>query len=406
MTGFVLAAAALTVVTVLLVVLPLMRRKPAARGATQAEASIAVLRDQLSDLEKERAAGMISAHAYESARGDLKRRILEDAVPEAAPHERAHFGSTLALACAVPLAAVALYAWLGNPAALDARQPQIHPDAARIDAAVEKLAQRLKASPGDTEGWTMLARSYRALGRHAEAAAAFERAEPRIAADPKLLTEWAESAAIAAGGKLSGKPAELLGRALAIAPDHDHALALAGAAAFEREDWKGALAHWERLAGQLPAGTEESDTIARSIAAAREKLGEAAPPQPAAQAAASAAPQKTARVAGRVSLAPALAAKTSPTDTVFVFARAASGPPAPLAVLRIQVKDLPRDFAFDDSMAMAPALKLSGFPEVVVGARVSRSGKAIPQSGDLQGLSRPVKVGATGVALVIDTALP
>ncbi|MGH8682561.1 MAG: c-type cytochrome biogenesis protein CcmI/CycH, partial [Burkholderiales bacterium] len=107
-----------------------------------------------------------------------------------------------------------------------------------------------------------------------------------------------------------------------------------------------------------------------------------------------------------VSLAPALAAQAAPTDTVFIFARAASGPPMPLAVLRKQVKDLPLEFALDDSLAMAPNLKLSGFAEVIVGARVSRSGNATPQSGDLQGVSRPVKVGAAGVAVVIDTAVP
>ena len=113
-----------------------------------------------------------------------------------------------------------------------------------------------------------------------------------------------------------------------------------------------------------------------------------------------------AKVSGKVSVAPALAGKAAPTDVVFIFARAASGPPMPLAVLRKQVKDLPVEFALDDSMAMAPNLKLSGFAEVVVGARISRSGSATPQSGDLQGLSRPVKVGASGVAVVIDTAVP
>jgi cytochrome c-type biogenesis protein CcmH len=91
---------------------------------------------------------------------------------------------------------------------------------------------------------------------------------------------------------------------------------------------------------------------------------------------------------------------------VFVFARAAEGPRMPLAILRKQVKDLPVEFALDDSMAMAPNMKLSSFAEVVVGARVSRSGNATPQSGDLEGLSRPVKVGASGVAVVIDNTLP
>ena len=91
---------------------------------------------------------------------------------------------------------------------------------------------------------------------------------------------------------------------------------------------------------------------------------------------------------------------------MFVFARAAGGPGAPLAVMRRQVKDLPLQFALDDTMAMAPDRKLSAAQEVIVGARISRSGNPMPQSGDLQGLSRPVKVGAAGVAVVIDTAVP
>jgi cytochrome c-type biogenesis protein CcmH len=403
-TAFVIAAAALAAMTVLAVVVPLVRRAPGARGTTQSEASIAVLRDQLAELERDLANGTLGREGYESARRELKRRILEDCAPEALPGERPHFGSTLALALAVPLAALLLYAWLGNPAALDpqarlAAQP--HPDAAQFEAMVEKLASRLRSTPGDAEGWLMLARSYRALGRHPDAAAAFGRAEARVASDARLLTEWAESTALAAGGTLSGRPAELLARALAIDPDYGHALALAGAAAFERADWKEALAHWERLAGRLAKDSPEAEMVARSIAAAREQLGTAAPDRPE-----PAAPAAPARVAGRVSLAPALASQASPTDTVFIFARAAGGPPAPLAVLKKQVKDLPAEFSLDDSMAMAPSLKLSGFAEVVVGARVSKSGNAIPQSGDLQGLTRPVKVGATGVALVIDSALP
>ena len=142
--------------------------------------------------------------------------------------------------------------------------------------------------------------------------------------------------------------------------------------------------------------------IAAASAAAVQALAGAKPAPKAAKAPASTA----AKVTGRVSLAQGLAARAAPTDAVFIFARAAGGPPMPLAVLRKQVRDLPLEFTLDDSMAMAPNVKLSDFSEVVVGARVSRSGVATPQTGDLQGLSKPVKVGATGIAVVIDTALP
>lgn len=279
MTAFVLAAAALAALTIALLVVPLVRRRRS-RGATQAEASIAVLRDRLAELEREREAGILAGDAYESARHSLRVRILEESAPEAVPADRARLAPAIALAVALPLAAGALYAWLGSPRALEplsAASP--HPEAAPIEAMVEKLAARLQAAPDDLQGWTMLARSYRVLGRHEAAAAAFARAEARIASDPGLLADWAESAALAAGGRLSGRPAELAARALAIDPDYGHALALAGAAAFERQDWRGAIAHWERLAKQIPPGSEDAETLARSLAAAREQLRAQSPPR-------------------------------------------------------------------------------------------------------------------------------
>ena len=111
-------------------------------------------------------------------------------------------------------------------------------------------------------------------------------------------------------------------------------------------------------------------------------------------------------IAGTVKLAPALASKVSPTDTVFIFARAVDGPRMPLAILKKQAKDLPVAFTLDDSMAMTPNFALSNFPSVIVGARVSKSGNATPQSGDLEGLSSAVKIGATDLAVVIDRTLP
>ena len=106
-------------------------------------------------------------------------------------------------------------------------------------------------------------------------------------------------------------------------------------------------------------------------------------------------------IRGRVSLAPALQGRTQPDDTVFVFARPANGSRMPLAILRLQVKDLPASFTLDDSLAMSPAARLSAAGAVVVGARISKSGQALPQPGDLEGLIGPVPVGSAGLNLVI-----
>jgi cytochrome c-type biogenesis protein CcmH len=409
MIAFALGALALVAATLAFLLWPLARAPRASAAANAAATNAAVLKDQLAELERDHAAGTIATAEYEQAKLELKRRLLEDtAISEDATPSAAHRRplAAVATAIALPITAAGLYLVLGAPGALDPEQTQPQLGRADIEAMVEKLAQRLQNQPDDLKGWAMLGRSYRVLGRNAEAVQAYARAEKLVATDPRLLVDYAESLALAHGGSLQGKPAELVARALELDPGNPLALMLSGAVAFQREDYAGAIAQWEKVAALLGPDSEEGRAVGDSIAKARELAAAKPPAQAAAKVPDSAAPGPTARVAGTVSLAPALAATAAPTDTVFIFARAVGGPPAPLAVLRRQVKDLPAKFTLDDSMAMAPNLKLSGFPEVIVGARVSRSGDAIPRSGDLQGLSKPVKVGASGVVVVIDTAVP
>jgi cytochrome c-type biogenesis protein CcmH len=289
------------------------------------------------------------------------------------------------------------------------------------------LAAKLEKEPGNVDGWVMLARTYYAMNRHAEAARAFERAVALVPDNADLLADYADSIGAAEGG-LRGKSLELIERALKADPTHWKALALAGTAAFNRKDYQQAVDYWERMKKTVPPDSPIAGSIDASIAEARAMGGlkggppsgskalAAAPaggavkgpsssaPGPAPAPPASAASGAT--IAGTVSLAPALAAKVAPTDVVYIFARAADGPKMPLAIIRKQVKDLPIPFSLDDSMAMAPNFALSNFASIVIGARVSKSGSAAPQSGDLEGLSPAVKVGATGLAVVIDRTLP
>ena len=407
MIGFALGALALVAATLAFLLWPLARAPRASNAADAAATNAAVLKDQLAELERDHAAGAIASAEYEQAKLELKRRLLEDTAvaedssPSAA--RRRPFAA-VATAIALPVAAAGLYLVLGAPAALDPEQTQPQLERADVEAMVEKLAQRLQNQPDDAEGWAMLGRSYRVLGRNLEAAQAFAKAGDVVASDPRLLVDYAESLALAHGGSLQGKPAELVARALALDPGNPLALMLSGAVSFQREDYAGAIRQWEKVQALLAPESDEARAVGDSIATARELA--AKPPAQAAAKAPAGEAAGGARVAGTVRLAAELASKAAPTDTVFVFARAAGGPGAPLAVMRRQVKDLPLEFALDDSMAMAPERKLSGTQEVVVGARVSRSGNPLPQSGDLQGLSRPVKVGASGVAVVIDTAVP
>jgi cytochrome c-type biogenesis protein CcmH len=291
----------------------------------------------------------------------------------------------------------------------------------QVDDMAAKLAAKLQKEPDNAEGWVMLARTYYALNRYDDAAPAFEKALTLVPDDAGLLADYADSIGAAQGG-LRGKAMELVARALKADPTHWKALALAGTAAFERKDYAQAVAYWERMKATVPPGSPVAGSIDSSIAEARALGGLKAGAPPASSAVAAAAPggaskgpqgalpadaaKSGATIAGTVELAPAIAAKAAPNDTVFIFARAVDGPKMPLAILRKQVKDLPATFTLDDSLAMAPNVALSKFASIVVGARVSKSGNAAPQPGDLEGYSPAVKVGATGLVVVIDRTLP
>jgi cytochrome c-type biogenesis protein CcmH len=274
-TAFVLAAVALAAITVLLLVVPLARRRVAARGATQAEVSVAVLKDQLAELERDLASGNIGREAYEAAQKEVKARLLEDAAPEAAPAERPSLAPPLALAILLPACAVGLYVLLGNPAALDPQQRAAGPsagapDAAQIEGMVARLAKKMEASPDDPQGWLMLARSYRVLGRNADAARAYGKAEAAVAADPKLLTDYAEALALTHDGSLQGRPTELLERALQLDPAHAMARMLLGAAYFQRGEWARAIGEWEKARARVAPDSADARVLDESIARARE----------------------------------------------------------------------------------------------------------------------------------------
>jgi cytochrome c-type biogenesis protein CcmH len=400
---FIVIAAAMVAIAVGCVLVPLLARRVRAGLAPEA-ANLAILRDQLAELEADVARGVLARERYEQARSELERRALDEAEGDstpASPPRPASAWTAAVLAAAIPVGAVVFYLVVGAPSALlGQRDPGHEITREKVEQMVAGLAARLEKAPDDPDGWRVLGRSYSVMGRYPEAARAYERAVALVPADAGLLADYADALAMAQGQSMAGKPLEIVNRALAIDADQWKALALAGTAAMERKDYTRAIAYWERLRKVLPPGSGMEQSVDASIAEARSLAGAKPAPKPKARAAAAAA------VSGRVNLAPGLAARAAPTDTVFIFARAASGPPMPLAVLRKQVRDLPLEFTLDDTMAMAPNLKLSDFTEVIIGARVSRSGSATTQSGDLRGQSKPVKVGTTGIDIVIDTAVP
>ena len=401
MTAFLLAAAALIGVALVFVLPPLLRRAPAAAGS-RAEANVAIYRDQLRELEADLQAGTLAADQYDKARREIEARLLADVPASTEPETpsavtgRGHVAAVV-LAVAVPFLAVGVYLTVGSPAALLAGAggdsahgltPQ------QFETLVARLAAKLKENPDDAEGWSMLGRSYAVMGRFRESADAYANAAARAPNDAQLLADYADALAMAQGRRLEGEPEKLIARAVAADPDNVKARMLAGTIAFNRGDYAGAAAHWERVLARVPPESEIGQQLRAAIADARGQGGGRT---------AKAAPAAAGRVRGVVKLAPRLAAKARPGDTVFVFARAAQGSRMPLAIVRKQVADLPFEFTLDDSMAMSPAMKLSGQGRVVVGARVSKSGTATPQPGDLEGTTQPVAVGAERVNVVIDT---
>jgi len=398
--------------------------------------SIQSLRDQLLQLKTLHDAGDLRGKAYETRRAALERKLADlvtagapvplptGAAEPAAPRP----SRSLVVGTAVLVVGIALagYWWTGSPGAIGAASQAAAAgdgggashsvDKGQIAVMTEKLAARLKDKPDDVEGWTMLGRSYMVLEKPSEAVAAYAQAAKLRPDDAGVLADYADALAVQNGRELAGEPSKLIERALKADPGNLKALMLAGTAAFNRADYALAVKHWERMGQVGPADHPLVQASVDAVAEARRRgnlppaAGAAAPaaapmpaPAPAAGADAAVPAAAGAALAGTVTLSPEVKAKASPEDAVFVFARPAEGSRMPLAILRKQVKDLPLQFSLDDSMAMSPAAKISTAGRVVVGARVSKSGQAMPQPGDLEGFSAPVTAGTSGIKVEIST---
>jgi cytochrome c-type biogenesis protein CcmH len=395
--------AALFAVAALAFVLPALAHGRGKAGATDEAANLAIYRDQLRELDVDLAAGTLAREQHDEARRDLERRMLEDlrAGQAAAPaQDTERHGTAIAIGVAVPLLAALLYFAVGNPRAISSPAGDDSQNVTReqIEGMVGRLATRMKENPEDLKGWVMLGRSYAVLDRYPEAAEAYANAVKRSPPDAQLLADYADAMAMAEGRKLLGKPEQLIAQALKIDPDNVKALLLAGTVAFEKHDFKAAAAHWERILKLVPPDSDLAVSVRDGIDDAQ-KLAGTKPKSPPGKAA-------LAGVSGTVRLDPAIAARAAPGDSVFIFARAVSGPRVPLAVTRKRVTDLPAAFTLDDSMAMSPAARLSDHAQVVIGARVSKSGNPVAQPGDLEGLSAPVDARASGVTIMINREVP
>jgi cytochrome c-type biogenesis protein CcmH len=399
---------------------------------------------QLADLARD---GVLPEDQYQTARQKLERQLVDvvmaatpstaqpiaqpTAEPEAAAAASKPLSAGFKLGMVGFIAAVGVggYLWLGKPhawgigPATDATAASATPamggvpdpsgkaphptDTDQIMAMTESLAAKLKDNPDNAEGWAMLARSYAVLSRFDEAIPAYKKAIAQRTDDAQLYADYADALAVKSGRQFGGEPAAMVAKALAIDPTNFKALSLSGTMAFERKDYKAAADLWERALQRGPTDNPELvQQIQGALADARQRAGLPAITKVSAQGApAPAVATASQEVSGQVTISPEAKAKVAPGDTVFIFARAAQGPRMPLAILRKQVKDLPSQFSLNDAMAMSPEMKLSSFNEVVIGARVSKAGQAMPQPGDWQGQSKPVKLGSQGVQVEISEAV-
>jgi cytochrome c-type biogenesis protein CcmH len=394
----VIAFSAIAVVLLLLalaiVLRPLLKRATSA-VVVRSQSNLEIHRDQFVELQRDLASGSLSPDRYEQAKAELEKRVLDEGATPADARQAVTPGKTapIVVGVLIPLAAVLLYLYLGNPQGLVApdQSPAITPE--HFQDMTAKLAARMEQTPDDAQGWAMLGRAYRTLERFAPANDAFAKAVKLKPDDADLLADYAESLGLAAGRSLAGEPTRLLDRALKLDPHNTKVLALSGSAAYERKDYAAAIRDWEAILKQPGISGELAQALQKAIDESKTLLSGKA---------AFVAITGKERVRGEVSLDASLKAKVQPDDTVFVFARAAKGPRMPLAIARTRVRELPYRFSFDDSSAMMPDMKLSKFSEVVIGARVSRSGSATPAAGDLEGFSGGVKPGQTGIRVNID----
>ncbi|MCU7814597.1 MAG: c-type cytochrome biogenesis protein CcmI [Candidatus Thiodiazotropha sp. (ex Lucinoma kastoroae)] len=430
MTLFWIITAGLIVLAMAFVALPLLR-KHVETGVTTNELNLSVFKQQLAELESDLEAGILEQNRYDAARKDLEKELLTDISSEQKTTETAVSGRNMALsALLIPLVAVFLYQTIGSPEIIQrlAEQPGGMPTKASptqsqpgntqnlppMEELVKRLAAKLQEQPDNQEGWVMLGRSYMAMNNPSAAINAYQRAIQLNDQNVALLLAYSEAIASTNGNDFSGRAAPMIDKAYQLEPNNPNVLWISGILAYQRSEFKSAIERWEALKVTLQPQSAELESVNDALDDVRSKLGLAPDEAPLPTIVQAKKPASSKPVANsskslqvEISLSPELQAKAKPGDLVFVYAKALSGPPMPLAAVRKKVSDLPLSIKLDDSMAMMPQMKLSGFPEVVVGARVSLSGNPSAQSGDLEGEIKPVSPGQSEtVRVVINSVHP
>ena len=396
------------IVLVLLVLVALFRPffwKMTVHHASRQQLNAAIYKEEIAKLEKERSEGLIDGATYEISHAEMRQRLFQDTSEDDGV---AVLGSPkktiIALTIFIPVIAAAMYFWLGSAQQIadgGAKQQVAQQD---VEKMVAGLAAKMEQDPTNLKGWAMLARSYKVMGRPKDAEKAYDRAGSYLDGDAQLLADYADVSASNANGSFEGKPQAIINRALKADPNNMMALWLAGTADYNRGDYKGAVQVWGRLAKLLPADSEDMKMIQGSIMEARGKAN--LPPE-------SLVSQPTSPVAavsgkninGTVEINPDLKSRIKPDYIVMVIARA-PGARMPVAIMRGKAADLPLRFVLNDALAMTPDTLISNLSEATIEVRISKSGQAKAEPGDLYSEIQTVKVGTNNLKVLVDQVRP
>jgi cytochrome c-type biogenesis protein CcmH len=404
---FWISAAILILIALAFVIPPLLKKTPKSSAIDNNSLNIAIYKQRIAELEQEN----LTEEQFRQAKQELEKSLAQDLDDKSSviPKARARWAAAIIVMLAIPALAVATYWKIGSQHLVTANTttattttttPHSSDIPNNFNQMVESLAARLEKQPNDKQGWYMLARSYSYMKQYDKAAQAYNKLLGLVGdKDPQVLTELARVLTLANNGQFIGQPQILLKLALEADPNYQEALWLSGLAAAQNKDYQTAITHWQKFLQQIPADkTQARQMLEQHIAEARRQLGEPTPKQQVIV---------KQQLIVHVNLDPSLQDKVQANDTLFIYARAITGPAMPLAIVRKKASELPTEVILDDSTAMMPAMKLSNFKEVKVLARISHSGSAKLESGDLQGEISPVALDTKQpIKITINTVVP
>ena len=396
------------------VLVPIIRHHHKNDPGIRNDLNIHIHKEHLQELKNDFKEGNIDEKEFNDAKHELERNLLTDIAESEKGCDHTvssiSYKTIIPIVIVLPVFVMVTYLMLGDinmvSIQVDKKEQQSNQEKMHsIEEMVAKLSANLQEQPDNGEGWKLLARTYLMMNRIQDAVHAYQNARKYIGDDPQLLADYAEALIMANNNSYSEEAENLINLSLQANPDEPKALWIAGFSSFERGDIAKTLHYWEQLLNVLPPGSDETQSLLENINKIKQNAAAISPDR--GIAVTQVTDSSMTAIDVQVSLASALLEKADPEDTVFIFARASEGPRMPLAIVRKQVKDLPVKVTLDDSTAMSPAMRLSKFKQVVISARVSKSGDATPRSGDLTGSSAAIQPGeVTGVNITIDQILP